>query len=53
MVEMPQTAYKIRYWVEVVRRRTSGITEEKIMDVPYITVNDMIMQGGQIMTLPE
>jgi len=53
MVEMPQTAYKIRYWVEVVQRRTSDITEKEIMDIPYISANDMIMQGGQLMTIPE
>ena len=53
MVDMPQTAYKIRYWVEVVRRRTSDVTEKELMDVPYISADDMIMQGGQIMTIPE
>jgi len=53
IIEAPDLAYKIRYWVEVVTRRTSEITETEIMDVPYITVNDMIMQGGQILTIPE
>jgi len=53
VVEFPSTVYKIRYWVEVVTRRMSEIEEKEIMDVPYITVDEMIMQGGQIQYIPE